>query len=81
VWSFIDDLKSYGFVLDQKQYGQIINTLMKANMADHLFDANIGAQLRGTLDPMLEKVLEIEKNPVRLIYPQLYLRSSLRSKR
>jgi carboxyl-terminal processing protease len=61
VRSFIDDLKSYGFVLDQKQYGQIINTLMKANMADQLFDANIGAQLRGTLDPMLEKVLEIEK--------------------
>lgn len=60
--SFIDDLKSYGFVLNQKQYGRTINTLMKANMADQLFDSNIAAQLRGTLDPMLEKVLEIENS-------------------
>jgi carboxyl-terminal processing protease len=41
-------------------YDQRIKLYLKAAIAEQLFSANISAKIKGTIDPMLQKVLELD---------------------
>ena len=57
---FVDFALASNISMDFYQYDQRIKLYLKAALADQLFSENISAKIRGEIDLMLQKVLELD---------------------
>lgn len=62
---FIDYSINRGLKMDFYDYEDQIKLYLKATLADQLFGANTYAQIKGSVDAMLNKVLELDKPIIR----------------
>jgi len=57
---FVNFALSSNITMDFYQYDQRIKLYLKAALAEQLYSPNISAKIKGEIDPMLQKVLELD---------------------
>ena len=57
---FVDYALANNISMDFYQFDQRIKLYLKSALAEQLFSENLSAKIRGEIDPMLQKVMELD---------------------